>query len=168
MLALSLFALQTTPLRGTYGRRVQFVQCGFEKDQSRLAISDRYDFTGFMPYLFALVCSLCLFGLVMSIFAWTGALSTGAFKVLRLARIRVCPHAVLFLFALSLSLSLSSFFTSLRLSCHVHKEHDLCWSWRDNLLVLHHLRYPVDCGREAQQVQAGRFSPILRGHACFT
>ncbi|CAE7221517.1 Faim2 [Symbiodinium microadriaticum] len=41
VLALSLFALQTT-----------------------------YDFTGFMPYLFALVCSLCLFGLVMSIFAW--------------------------------------------------------------------------------------------------
>mmetsp|Transcript_34039 Transcript_34039/g.81695 ORF Transcript_34039/g.81695 Transcript_34039/m.81695 type:complete len:254 (+) Transcript_34039:91-852(+) len=55
VLALSLFALQTT-----------------------------YDFTGFMPYLFALVCSLCLFGLVMSIFAWTGALSTGAFKVLNM------------------------------------------------------------------------------------
>ena len=119
VLALSLFALQTTPLRGTYGRRVQFVQCGFEKDQARLAISDRYDFTGFMPYLFALVCSLCLFGLVMSIFAWTGALSTGAFKVLRLARIRVCPHAVLFFFC-SFSFSISLVFLCLSqtfLSC---------------------------------------------------
>ena len=73
MLALSLFALQTTPLRGMYGRRTQ---CGFEEDQPWLAIGlDRYDFTGFMPYLFALVCSLCLFGLVMSIFAWTGGKS---------------------------------------------------------------------------------------------
>ncbi|CAE7179868.1 Faim2 [Symbiodinium necroappetens] len=70
VLALSLFALQTT-----------------------------YDFTGFMPYLFALVCSLCLFGLVMSIFAWficrmCEIVGTGAFKVLRLGEIRVCRNMI--------------------------------------------------------------------------
>ncbi|CAE7023205.1 TMBIM1 [Symbiodinium natans] len=51
---------------------------------SLFALQTSYDFTGFMPYLFALVSCLFLFGLVMSIFSWCGALSSGAFQVLNM------------------------------------------------------------------------------------
>mmetsp|Transcript_23630 Transcript_23630/g.44632 ORF Transcript_23630/g.44632 Transcript_23630/m.44632 type:complete len:251 (-) Transcript_23630:88-840(-) len=51
---------------------------------SLFSLQTSYDFTGFMPYLFAAMCCLCLFGLVMSIFSLCGALSSGAFKVMNM------------------------------------------------------------------------------------
>ena len=78
VLALSLFALQTSPTCCTHcstGKKEWSFMWDLCQRHGYELISSRYDFTGFMPYLFALVSCLFLFGLVMSIFSWCGALS---------------------------------------------------------------------------------------------
>eukprot|EP00437_Effrenium_voratum_P037794 CAMPEP_0181474462 /NCGR_PEP_ID=MMETSP1110-20121109/40670_1 /TAXON_ID=174948 /ORGANISM="Symbiodinium sp., Strain CCMP421" /LENGTH=249 /DNA_ID=CAMNT_0023599647 /DNA_START=74 /DNA_END=823 /DNA_ORIENTATION=+ len=48
------------------------------------AFQTKYDFTGFMPYLFSALMVLFFFGLALSIASWCGAAGSGAFKVLNL------------------------------------------------------------------------------------
>mmetsp|Transcript_3868 Transcript_3868/g.4808 ORF Transcript_3868/g.4808 Transcript_3868/m.4808 type:complete len:254 (+) Transcript_3868:29-790(+) len=48
------------------------------------ACQTKYDFTGFLPYMFAGCLVLCFMGLAISISAAFGAAGTGAFKVLNL------------------------------------------------------------------------------------
>ncbi|CAJ1445306.1 unnamed protein product [Effrenium voratum] len=50
----------------------------------RKSLLPRYDFTGFMPYLFSALMVLFFFGLALSIASWCGAAGSGAFKVLNL------------------------------------------------------------------------------------
>lgn len=50
----------------------------------RFAFQSTYDFTGFLPYMFACCLALVLMGLCLAISARLGAASTGAFKTLNI------------------------------------------------------------------------------------